>query len=205
MQKNKRKFIIFSLSAGALFLLAASLFYFHAFRSAGERPPRAKPGLADERLQSLLQEEAKAALSEYITLKRPDIRRITFHRIQTESFAPDKVKIVFSYTLSTDKRETAGDFSATASAWLVKDKPSAEGGLSDNQWTLSGFQVEESLMDFSEPLLVKASPPSAPGGGASSEEAAPPSGGQGDLIKKAAPKLKPSPAAGEEDRGRKGR
>ena len=182
--KNKKKFISFSLAAGALFLLAAAVFYFHAFRDEGrlDEGRRAQKGkerrAIGKRLQSLLQEKAKQVLSEHIALKRPDIQRVDFHRVQAKAVSSNKVKMFFSYTLSTDKPETAGAFSAEAEAWLTRDKSDGR------QWTLSGFQVKESLMDFAEPFLVKASSPSFAGAASDSSlktpgEARPDSGEKG--------------------------
>ena len=178
LQKNKKKFIAFSLAAGALFLLAAALFYFHAFRLDEGRLDEGRPlpaqtpaGQAiDKRLQSLLQEKTREALAEYIALKRPDIQRLEFHRVQAKVLSPNKIKMLLSYTLSTDKRETGGAFSADAEAQLTRESSD------DHQWTLSGFQVKESLLDFAEPFLVKASSSSVGGGDSdSSPEGAQPS------------------------------
>ena len=173
LQKNKKNFIAFSLAAGALFLLAAALFYFYAFRLDEGRLDESRPtapaaGQAiDKRLQSLLQEKTREVLSEYIALKRPDIQRFEFHRIQAKAVSLNKVKMFLSYTLSTDKKETEAAFSADAEAWLTRENPD------DHQWILSGFQVKESLLDFAEPFLIKPSllsPPFKDSGSDSSPE-----------------------------------
>lgn len=138
--KNK-KFVSFAILTGLIFLLASSWFYFYSSQS-----------VVDEEFHGILQERVQQALSNYIERKRPDIHQIVFHKVWTENTSnPNQVKVFFSYTLITDEGNTGGEFSMESEAYLTR-----ESGKSDN-WLLSDFQVTESLLDFSEPIPVKAS------------------------------------------------
>ena len=138
--KNK-KFVSFAILAGLIFLLASSWFYFYSSQP-----------IVDEELHGILQERVQQALSNYIEKRRSDIRQIVFHKVWTENTSnPNQVKVFFSYTLITDEENTGGEFSMESEAYLTR-----ESGKSDN-WLLSDFQVTESLLDFSEPIPIKAS------------------------------------------------
>ena len=94
----------------------------------------------------------KKTLSDYISKTRPEISDIVFHKVWTENTSnPNQVKIFFSYTFKTKEKDTGGEFSIESEAYLTRKNPNS------NNWTLSNFQVKENLLDFSEPLLIKAS------------------------------------------------
>lgn len=140
MIKNK-KFISFSVLAGMIFLLITSWFYFYASKN-----------IISEKTHGLLQETAQKTLSNYISKTRPEIRHIVFHKVWTENTSnPNQIKIFFSYTFTTEEKETGGEFSIESEAYLTRKN------LRNNDWILSDFQVKENLLDFSEPLLIKAS------------------------------------------------
>lgn len=140
MLKNKI-FISFSLLTGIIFLLITSWFYFYASKN-----------IISEKTHSLLQETAQKTLSDYILKTRPDIRHIVFHKVWTENTDNlNQVKIFFSYTFTTEEKDTGGEFSIESEAYLIRKNSKSK------DWVLSNFQVKENLLDFSEPLLIKAS------------------------------------------------
>ena len=142
MLKNK-KFTSIAVLTGLLLFLAGTWFwletsYFYAFQ--------------DEKTHSLLQEKAQLVLADYVEKARPEVQQIVFHKVWTENTVnPNKIKIFFSYTLVTDEADTGGEFSMESEAYLIRES------VESSDWHLSGFQVKESLLDFSEPLLIKAS------------------------------------------------
>lgn len=139
MLKNK-KFLSFSILTGGVFLLVASWFYFYTSKN-----------VISEKTHSLLQETAQKVLSDYITKTRPEINRIIFHKVWTENTTdPNRIKIFFSYTFTTEEEDTGGKFSIESEAYLTREISKS------NDWILSNFQVKENLLDFSEPLLIKA-------------------------------------------------
>ena len=141
MKLNNTKVISAIIVAGLIFALTASWFYFYAGQ-----------GVIDQKTHSLLQERAQAVLSDYIEENRPEIRRIVFHKVWTKNTSrTDRVKIFFSYTLSTEEKNIAGDFFIESEAYLTKQSRDSE------DWILSDFQAKDKILEFSEPLLIKAS------------------------------------------------
>lgn len=140
MKLNNKKFVSALILSGLGFALAASWFYFYASQ-----------GVIDQETHSLLQEKAQAVLSDYIEESRPEIRHIVFHKVWTKNTSrPDRVKIFFSYTLSTEEKAIAGDFFIESEAYLTRQPNSQD-------WILSDFQAKNKFLEFSEPLLIKAS------------------------------------------------
>lgn len=137
----ERNIISFSVLAGVIFLLITSWFYFYASKNT-----------VSEKIHSALQEIAQKTLSDYISKTRPEISQIVFHKVWTENTSnPNQIKIFFAYTFKTEEKDTGGEFSIESEAYLTRKNPRS------NNWTLSNFQVKENLLDFSEPLLIKAS------------------------------------------------
>ena len=137
---NNKKFMSFSILAGMGFLLVASWFYFYTSKN-----------VISEKTHSMLQETSQKVLSDYITKTRPEIRHIIFHKVWTENTDNlNQIKIFFSYTFITEEKDTGGEFSIESEAYLTREISKS------NDWILSNFQVKENLLEFSEPLLIKA-------------------------------------------------
>lgn len=123
---------------GFIFILSVSWFYLS--------PPSWNN--EEEQVHSFLQNRFQTLVSDFIAQKRPEVDKITFHKIWTKKTPdPQAIQIFFSYSLWTTG-EAGGDLLIEGEALLQE----ADEGL----WLVQDFQVTDSFVDFSEPLLIKA-------------------------------------------------
>ena len=106
----------------------------------------------EERVHSFLQNQFQTLVSDFVAEKHPEVDNITFHKVWTKNTSdPHQVKIFFNYSLWT-KGESGGELLIEGEALLTKSDEEAE------LWIVQEFQVTDSIVDFSEPLLIKAQP-----------------------------------------------
>ena len=105
----------------------------------------------EEQIHSFLQHRFQTLVSDLVSRKHPEVNKITFHKVWTKNAdEPHKIKIFFSYSLFT-KGKSGGDTLIEGTALLKKS--SEKEGL----WIVQDFQVTDSFLDFSEPLVIRAS------------------------------------------------
>ena len=104
----------------------------------------------EEKVHSFLQTEFQNLLSRFIEKKHPEVTAISFHKVWTKKTAqPTEIKIFFSYSLTTEG-SAGGKASLTGSA-LLKE-------IQNKTWQIQNFKAENKVIEFSDPLLIKASP-----------------------------------------------
>lgn len=127
---------------GFVFILCLSWFYL-------------TPSLLNEkeRVHSYLQDEFQVLVSDWVAKKHPEVNKITFHKVWTkETPQPDQIKIYFHYSLFT-KGDAGGELLIKGESLLEKS-PTQE-----TLWIAKNFQVTNSLVEFSEPMLIKSDQP----------------------------------------------
>ena len=125
---------------GLIFLLIVSWFYIYKNQQT-----------SNEDVHRWLQEQFQVVVSDYVEKKYPAIKQITFHKIFTQKTSqPTQIKIFFSYSLDIED-EASGELSIEGEAFLTQKD-------SNKNWLLSEFKVTNSLLEFSEPFVIKASP-----------------------------------------------
>ena len=104
-----------------------------------------------EELHSLLQEKVQLAISNYIEKNNPYITSITFHKVWTKNsnFSTDII-IFFTYSLVIEQ-EAGANLLVDGEAIL------SQSDKDEDHWVLNDFKVTNSSLDFSEPMLIKAS------------------------------------------------
>jgi len=123
---------------GFIFLLIISWFYLNQSFFDSE----------EEQTHSFLQSRFQNLVSDYVDKKYPEITEIIFHKVWTKKTThPEEIEIFFSYSLLT-KGQAGGDLLIDGKALLIQ--------VSTNFWKVQNFQVTESAVDFSEPMLIKA-------------------------------------------------
>lgn len=126
--------------AGFILILCLSWFYFSQPSWKNQ----------EEQIHSLLQNQFQTLISDFVAKKHPEVDKITFHKVWTKnSKDPNLIKIIFSYSLWTTG-ELGGDHLIEGSAQLKRSEER------ETLWIVQNFQITDSLMDFSEPLLIKA-------------------------------------------------
>ncbi len=136
--KNKKRY--FPLIA-LIFLLLLSWVYLQKAQES-----------SNEELHGLLQEKVQMTISNYVEKKNPHIESITFHKIWTKNTnSPSDIKVFFTYSVVTGKKDGAS-LLADGEALL------SQSSKNEDHWVLSNFKVTSSFLDFSEPMLIKASP-----------------------------------------------
>lgn len=104
----------------------------------------------EERTHSFLQNNFQTLISDLVANKHPEVNKITFHKIWTKKTSDlHEIKIFFSYSLWMEG-SPGGELLIDGEA-LLKNSDD-EGEL----WIVQDFQVTNSFMDFSEPLIIKA-------------------------------------------------
>ena len=133
---------IFTL-AGFIFILCFSWFYLsQSFWDTEE-----------EYIHGLLQNRFQTLISDFVVKKHPEVVEITFHKVWTKGTSdPDRIQIFFTYSLQTIG-DAGGDLIIGGEA-VLKKSPKEE-----KLWIVQDFQVMDSLLNFSEPLLIKADLP----------------------------------------------
>ena len=144
--KNKIKEIssngLFFTVAGFILILCLSWFYL------------SQPSWnnAEEQMHGNLQNRFQNLIADFVAKKHPEVTEITFHRVWTKNTSnSNEIKIFFNYTLLTEG-EAGGELLISGEALLQKS-PEKE-----SLWVVQNFQVTDSFLDFSEPLLIKAAP-----------------------------------------------
>ena len=126
--------------AGLIFLLIISWIYIYKNQQN-----------SNEGTHKWLQEQFQVVVSDYIEKKYPAIKQISFHKIYTQKTSqPTRIKIFFSYSLDI-KDDASGELSIEGEAFLTQKD-------SNKNWLLSEFKVTNSLLEFSEPFVIQASP-----------------------------------------------
>ena len=116
-------------------LLALSWFYLSNFKINPE----------EEMRHSLLKSKFEEVLSELIEKKHPEVSHISFNKIWTKKTKDlSQVEIYFNYTLKSESAESELEGSALLSL------------SQENVWQIQNFQIEKSRLDFSEPIVIKA-------------------------------------------------
>lgn len=140
--KIKKNLLVSSLltSAGFILLLYLSWSYL------------SQPHLTEEeQIHGFLQDRFQTLISDFVADKHPEINEIIFHKVWTKNTSDsNRIKIFFSYSLSM-QGATGG--STLIEGESVLEKSPEQRGL----WVAKNFQVTDSLTDFSEPLVIKAS------------------------------------------------
>ena len=136
----RQKVLSYAPLAGLIFLLIFS--WIHLYRTPKEAGP--------EELNTLA-EKFQTSLSDYVKKQRPEIRHITFHNTRTEpGDRPGEVKVFFSYSLTVEDKKADSEMLMTGRAELNRKRA--------GRWLLTNFQVTDSLVEFSKPLIIKAGP-----------------------------------------------
>jgi len=124
---------------GFIFILGLSWFYLS----------RSFQDTEGEYLHGLLQNRFQTLISDSVVKKHPEVVEIIFHKIWTKNTPdPDQIQIFFSYSLRTTG-DARGDLVVDGEA-LLKRSPKKE-----RLWIVQDFQIMDSFLDFSEPLLIK--------------------------------------------------
>ena len=171
----RQKVLSYAPLAGLIFLLFFS--WIHLYRTPKELSPAELNTLA---------EKFQTTIADYVKKQRPEIRHITFHNTQTEpGDRQNKVKVSFSYSLTVEDKKADSEMLMTGTADLNK-----KGG---GRWLLTNFQVTDSLVEFSKPLIIKAGPEKTSPDKTEKEipRPSPPPTGKGDdssLLEKTPPK-----------------
>ena len=140
IQKQAKKYSQYTPLAIFVLLLAITWVYLES-----------KKHSTNELVHALLQEKVQAAISDQAVKKNPNITRVVFHKIWTKETGNDnEVKVVFSYSLLEELSKQKSTLIVDGQALL---NPSDE---EENVWVLSNFQVTDSLLDFDEPMIIKA-------------------------------------------------
>ena len=140
--KNQRKISGPLLSlAGFILLLYISWIYFGQTPRTGE----------EEKLHSLLQDRFQTLISDRIADRHPEVTEIIFHKVWTQKINQQEIKIFFNYSLQT-KGETRGETVIEGEALM--ESSIHQKGL----WIIRDFQVNNSTVNFSDPLVIKAKP-----------------------------------------------
>ena len=102
----------------------------------------------EEELQhSLLKNKFKEVLTELIEKKHPEVNELSFQKLWTKKTEDaSQVEIYFNYSLSS--KEGKNDLEGSALLSLSEEEV----------WQIKNFQIEKNYLDFSEPMLIKASP-----------------------------------------------
>ena len=141
IQKINKKipFSLIGTSVGFVLVLVFSWIYFVGSLSNDE-----------EQLHSLLQEEFQVLVSDFVATKHPDVNEIVFHRVWTKNTSqPNQIKIFFHYSLLTTG-PSGGEL-------LIKGESLLEKSMEQKAlWIAKNFKVTNSVVEFSEPLLIKA-------------------------------------------------
>ena len=104
----------------------------------------------DERLHSFLQNQFQTLVSDLVVKKYSEVEEMVFHKIWTKKLLdPRRIKIIFSYSLMT-KGKTGGSVFIEGESLLEKSFED------EGTWFVKDFQVTDSLIEFSEPLIIKA-------------------------------------------------
>ena len=99
----------------------------------------------EEMRHSLLKSKFEEALSELIEKKHPEVSHISFNKIWTKKTKDlSQVEIYFNYTLKSEDAESELEGSALLSL------------SQENVWQIQNFQIEKNRLDFSEPIVIKA-------------------------------------------------
>jgi len=124
---------------GFIFILGLSWFYLS----------RSFQDTEGEYLHGLLQNRFQTLISDSVVKKHPEVVEIIFHKIWTKNTPDsDQIQIFFSYSLRTTG-DARGDLVVDGEA-LLKRSPKKE-----RLWIVQDFQIMDSSLDFSEPLLIK--------------------------------------------------
>lgn len=95
-----------------------------------------------------MQIEFQNLISNFIEKKYPEITSIKFHKVWTKKTdQADEIKIFFSYSLTTEG-ESRGETLLEGSA-LLKE-------IQNQVWQVQNFQIKNTEIEFSDPLLIKA-------------------------------------------------
>lgn len=127
--------------AGFLLLLSLTWLFFEGAKKDSRE-------LMHAELQNLVQ----TSIADYVEKNNPYITGITFHKIWTKKTNKDsQIEVFFSYSLEEEGNKQK-------SSLLIDGKASLDQSKQDDRlWVLNNFQVTGSLLDFSEPMRIKAS------------------------------------------------
>lgn len=104
----------------------------------------------EEQLHSRLQEEFQILVSDFVAKKHPDVNEIIFHRVWTKNTSQShQIKVFFHYSLLTTG-PAGGELLIKGESLLEKSTEQK------NLWVAKNFKVTNSLVEFSEPMLIKA-------------------------------------------------
>ena len=136
----KQQFLSYISLAGLALLLIFSWIYLE--QSSEE---------LSESVHSALQEKFQSVVSDYVEKNYPTINQITFHKTWTENTSdPNHIKVYFSYSLTIKDNK--------ADSEMIMDGTANLSRTSKNRWLLTNFKVTDSLVEFSQPLIIKALP-----------------------------------------------
>lgn len=139
--KSKKNLLLSSLLTVIGFILILYLSWFYL----------SQPDLSEEeRVHGFLQDRFQTLISDVVAKKHPEIDEIVFHKVWTQKTSDlSQIKIFFSYSLNT---EGAAGGSVLIDGEAILEKSLKQEGL----WLVKGFQIKDSSIDFSEPLVIKA-------------------------------------------------
>ena len=145
--KNKIKEVsskgLFFTVAGFILILCLSWFYLSQSLWNNE---------IEEQVHGNLQNRFQVLIADFVAKKHPEVTEITFHRVWTKNTSnSNEIKIFFNYTLLTEG-ESGGELLISGEALLQRSSEK------ESLWVVQNFQVTDSFLDFSEPLLIKAGP-----------------------------------------------
>ena len=140
----KKKFLLNPVFTVVGFILILCLSWFYLSQPSWNNE--------EEQIHSFLQHQFQTLVSDLVSRKHSEVDKITFHKVWTKTTdEPHKIKIFFSYSLRT-KGKFGGDTLIEGTALL--EKSFEKEGL----WMVQDFQVTDHFLDFSEPLVIRASP-----------------------------------------------
>lgn len=126
--------------SGLIFVLLLSWFYLSPSFESHE----------GEQVHGYLQTEFQSLVSNLVIKKHPEVEKIVFHSLSTKNEEDSgDIKIFFTYSLWT-KGDARSELVLEGEALLQKED--------ENFWLVQDFQVTDSFLKFSEPLLIKAHP-----------------------------------------------
>lgn len=137
-KKNRLSSSLFTV-VGFILVLYLSWFYFSPSHLSEE-----------ERIHGFLQDRFQTLISDVVANKHPEIDEIIFHKVWTKNISDSgQIKIFFSYSLITQ--------GSAGGSVLIEGEATLEKSLKKKElWIVKDFQITDSLIDFSEPLVIKA-------------------------------------------------
>jgi hypothetical protein len=107
-----------------------------------------------EAMHASIQNELKGIISEYVENNVPQVKNLRFERFWTEALKNNKVRAVFSYTFEDPTGENGSTvMEISGSAILNRADETPE----EVTWSLDELQIDNSRVEFEEPINITAS------------------------------------------------